>query len=367
MYAPAPDSAAARAPVYARRRQPNEPSVQGPDRGALERRLGFTLIELLVVVSIIALLIGILLPTLSEARRQAGIVACVATIRSNAQGTASFTADNQDRLPSAPEGDGNQNGPTTGERGRPAQNFANQLDRGLNGFQFTAQERETPAGILFHTIPPTQTARGIGIEGFWFVAFGNYMVEGRGDAMLQEPFVSPTDRGRKNAWNEYRNTPREQRNDVVFLRSSTYWYVTPRSTRRSSTRTAPSTRRAARARSPRRCSPSACSTAAAASPSSNKVAYYQQAATHDRGVVSWNQGGPGTAPNGTATSVASSTAAPRACSPSARPGLPDPPDVDDTSTVRPLPAAFGPGPQLLSNQNQFFRFTFGGLSGRDLP
>ncbi|MGP1310531.1 MAG: type II secretion system protein, partial [Phycisphaerales bacterium] len=63
------------------------------------RRSAFTLIELLVVVSIIALLIGILLPTLGEARRQAGIVSCVATIRGNAQGTAAYTADNRDRVP----------------------------------------------------------------------------------------------------------------------------------------------------------------------------------------------------------------------------------------------------------------------------
>ena len=54
---------------------------------------GFTLIELLVVVAIIALLISILLPSLSRAREQARIAQCLSGQRSIAQAAVSYCMD----------------------------------------------------------------------------------------------------------------------------------------------------------------------------------------------------------------------------------------------------------------------------------
>lgn len=62
------------------------------------RRLAFTLIELLVVISIIALLIAILLPALSNARRTAEMTQCQSNERGLVQSWTAYTVDNKDEM-----------------------------------------------------------------------------------------------------------------------------------------------------------------------------------------------------------------------------------------------------------------------------
>ncbi|MCC7146133.1 MAG: prepilin-type N-terminal cleavage/methylation domain-containing protein [Phycisphaeraceae bacterium] len=64
-----------------------------------KRRLGFTLIELLVVISIIALLIGILLPSLGQARLSASKTKDQANVKGITMASHSYASDNGGKLP----------------------------------------------------------------------------------------------------------------------------------------------------------------------------------------------------------------------------------------------------------------------------
>lgn len=65
------------------------------------RRRGFSLIELLVTTGIIALLIGILLPTLNRARQSAGRIACLSNLRQMAIAAQTYIQTNNGYFPIA--------------------------------------------------------------------------------------------------------------------------------------------------------------------------------------------------------------------------------------------------------------------------
>jgi len=73
------------------------PAVSG------RKRKAFTLVELLVVIGIIALIVGILLPTLSAARRQAALVTCSSNQRQIAMAALLHAHSHRGYLPLAGE------------------------------------------------------------------------------------------------------------------------------------------------------------------------------------------------------------------------------------------------------------------------
>lgn len=68
----------------------------------MKRFRGFTLIELMVVVAIIAVLVAILLPSLSKAREMTTRSVCGANLKGQGSAFAIYAAQNNDRIVSSP-------------------------------------------------------------------------------------------------------------------------------------------------------------------------------------------------------------------------------------------------------------------------
>ena len=107
----------------------------------MTRKRAFTLVELLVVIGVIAVLIGLLLPALTGARRASVKLKCQSNLRQIGQAMNMYTVDNKGFIiPGAvqwytttPQGGRGEENWVYGREGRPCRRCGTPIQRGVQG------------------------------------------------------------------------------------------------------------------------------------------------------------------------------------------------------------------------------------------
>ena len=173
------------------------------------KRTGFTLVELLVVVGIIAVLIGILLPTLSKARDQANRTRCLANLRSIGQGMILYASVYKDRLP-------NTNPPNTAydlaASSYVMKEFAAKFIKGADVFHCPSDTDPSPEKITNADYVDVKESAHVSYDYysiFWFPEYGPKLVK-----MKRAPLAWDLSGG-SLTWHPYQNH-RNKGGNVVF-------------------------------------------------------------------------------------------------------------------------------------------------------